>query len=130
MDAYLAAHEGSDGHRIAELELTIWANLGNRTPGFDVIEPMVRENGEATAAAEKGHELRPGKDAVDSLDRIQAPTMVVVGDHDHPEIGVIARRLADGIPGGRLEIVPDADHYLPLRAPGRLLELLVPDGLP
>jgi pimeloyl-ACP methyl ester carboxylesterase len=51
--------------------------------------------------------------------------MVVLGDHDHPEISVIARRLADGIPGARLEVVADADHYLPLRAPGRLLELLL-----
>ncbi|QUQ65612.1 alpha/beta fold hydrolase [Kutzneria sp. CA-103260] len=50
---------------------------------------------------------------------------VVVGDHDHPEIGVIARRLAEGIPGGRLEIVAGADHYLPLRAPERLTEILV-----
>ena len=47
-----------------------------------------------------------------------------VGDHDHPEIGVIARRLGEGIPGARLEIVAGADHYLPLRAPERLTEIL------
>lgn len=86
---------------------------------------MVRENAEAGAAAEKGHALDPDEDAVGRLDRIEAPTMVVIGDHDHPEIGVIAGRLADGIPGTRLEVVADADHYLPLRAPGRLLELLL-----
>ncbi|MFB6516628.1 alpha/beta fold hydrolase [Streptomyces sp. NPDC056401] len=126
MDAYAAARRGSVGSRIAELELALWASLGDRAPGFEVIEPMVRENAEAGAAAEKGHALDPAEDAVGRLDRIGVPTVVVVGDHDHPEIGVIAGRLADGIPGAWLELVAGADHYLPLRAPGRLLELLIP----
>lgn len=125
MDAYVAALRGSDACRIAEAELTLWASLGDRAPGFDVIEPMVRGNAERRAAAENGHALDPDEDAVGRLDRIEAPTMVVVGDHDHPEIGVIARRLADGIPDARLTVVADADHYLPLRAPARLLELLL-----
>ncbi|MFD7785853.1 alpha/beta fold hydrolase [Streptomyces nojiriensis] len=124
-DAYAAALSGSDARRIADLELTVWASLGDRAPGFDVIEPMVRENAEARATAEKGRALDPDEDAVGRLDRITAPTTIVVGDHDHPEIGVIAGRLADGIPGARLEVVADSDHYLPLRAPGRLLELLL-----
>lgn len=124
-DAYVAAQRGSDARQIAELELTVWASLGDRAPGFDVIDPMVRENAEARAVAEKGHVLDPDEDAVGRLDRIEVPTTVVVGDHDHPEIGVIAGRLADGIPGARLEVVADTDHYLPLRAPGRLLELLL-----
>ncbi|MCZ4126167.1 alpha/beta fold hydrolase [Streptomyces sp. H39-S7] len=128
MDAYVAAQRGSDARRIAELELTLWASLGDRAPGFDVIESMVRENADVRALAEKGLALDPDEDAVDRLDRIEAPTMVIVGDHDHPEIGVIAGRLTDGIPGARLEMVADADHYLPLRAPGRLLELLLGRG--
>lgn len=53
------------------------------------------------------------------------PTLVVHGDRDHPEIGVIAERLVAEIPGARREVIPDADHYLPLRAPGRLVELLL-----
>jgi pimeloyl-ACP methyl ester carboxylesterase len=44
MDEYVAAHRGSDARRIAELELRVWASLGDRAPGYDVIEPMVREN--------------------------------------------------------------------------------------
>ncbi|MCX5128218.1 alpha/beta fold hydrolase [Streptomyces sp. NBC_00347] len=125
-EAYAAARRGSVGSRIAELELALWASLGDRAPGFEVIEPMVRENAEAGAAAEKGHALDPAEAAVGRLDRIGVPTVVVVGDHDRPEIGVIAGRLADGIPGARLEVVAGADHYLPLRAPERLLELLLP----
>ncbi|MEU3461948.1 alpha/beta fold hydrolase [Streptomyces sp. NPDC006733] len=125
MEAYGAAQHGSDARRIAELELTLWASLGDRAPGFDVIEPMVRQNADIRAAAAKGHALDPDEDAVGRLDRIAVPTTVIVGDHDHPEISVIARRLADGIPDARTEVVGNADHYLPLRAPGRLLELLL-----
>ncbi|MFD5142159.1 alpha/beta fold hydrolase [Streptomyces sp. NPDC058401] len=124
-DAYAAARRGSVGSRIAELELGLWAGLGDRAPGYEVIEPMVRENAEAWAAAEKGHALDPDAPAVGRLDRIGVPTAIVVGDHDHPEIGVIAGRLADGIPGARREVVAGADHYLPLRAPERLLDILL-----
>ncbi|MCM1965191.1 alpha/beta fold hydrolase [Streptomyces sp. G1] len=63
-EAYAAARRGSVGSRIAELELALWASLGDRAPGFEVIEPMVRENAEAGAAAEKGHALDPAEAAV------------------------------------------------------------------
>lgn len=62
LDAYAAAHRGSSGGRIAELELALWASLGDRAPGFEVIEAMVRENAEVGAAAEKGHALDPAED--------------------------------------------------------------------
>ncbi|WP_272923400.1 hypothetical protein [Streptomyces sp. SID5643] len=38
---------------------------------------------------------------------------------------MIAERLVTGIPGARGETIPDADHYLPLRTPERLTELLL-----
>ncbi|MGW1776141.1 hypothetical protein [Streptomyces sp. NPDC002104] len=56
---------------------------------------MVRGNANTADAAEKGHALDPDGVAVDHLDRIGVPTLVV-----------------------------GADHHLPLRAPGHFLELL------
>lgn len=124
MDAYMAADRGNDADRLAEMELAVWASLGDRAPGYAAIAHMVTENAKVRAASEKGHVRSSEADAVDLLDRITVPTTVVVGDHDYPEIGVIARRLAEGIPGARLELVAAADHYLPLRAPERLLEII------
>ena len=66
-----------------------------------------------------------GRDAKPHLGDIVAPTLVIHGEHDHPEIAVIAERLVTGIPGARGETIPDADHYLPLRTPERLTELLL-----
>jgi pimeloyl-ACP methyl ester carboxylesterase len=125
MDAYTAATRGNDPDRLAELELAVWAPLGDRAPGYAAIATMVTENAKVQATAEKGHAGFPEEDAVEHLGQVTVPTTVVVGDHDHSEIGVIARRLAAGIPGARLEIVAAADHYLPLRAPERLTEIIV-----
>lgn len=124
LDAYTAANRGNDPDRLAEVELAVWASLGDRAPGYPAIATMVTENAKVRAAVEKGHVLFPEQDAVEHLERVEAQT-TVVGDHDHPEIGVIARRLVEGISGARLEIVAGADHYLPLRAPERLTEILV-----
>jgi len=103
----------------------VWASLGDRAPGYPAITTMITDNAKVRATVEKGHVRFPAEDAVPHLARVEVPTAVVVGDHDHPEIGVIARRLAEGIPGARLEIVPGADHYLPLRAPERLVEIIL-----
>ena len=125
LDAYTAANQGDDADRLAELELAVWASLGDRVPGYPAIATMVTENAAVRAAVEKGHVRVATEDAVDHLDRVDVPTTVVVGDHDHPEIGAIARRLAEGIPGARLVVVAGADHYLPLRTPQQLLEILI-----
>jgi 3-oxoadipate enol-lactonase len=125
LDAYTAADQGNDPERLAELELAVWASLGDRAPGYPAIAAMVTENAKVRTVAEKGHVLFPEGGAVEHLERVTVPTTIVVGDHDHPEIGVIARRLAEGIPGARLEIVAGADHYLPLRTPERLTHIIV-----
>jgi 3-oxoadipate enol-lactonase len=125
LDAYTEANRGDDADRLAELELAVWASLGDRAPGYRAIATMVTENAKVRAAVEKGHVRFPEENAVEHLGRVRVPATVVVGDHDHPEIGVIARRLAEGIPGARLEMVAGADHYLPLRAPERLTEIIL-----
>jgi 3-oxoadipate enol-lactonase len=125
LDAYAAANQGNDADRLAELELTVWASLGDQAPRYPTITTMVTENAKVRANVRKEHVRFVAETAVKHLDRVTAPTTVVVGEHDHPEIGVIACRLAEGIPGARLEIVAGADHYLPLRAPERLTEIIL-----
>ena len=52
-------------------------------------------------------------------------TLVVHGDRDHPAIAAIAGMVVAGIPGASGAVVAGADHYLPLRTPERLVELLL-----
>jgi 3-oxoadipate enol-lactonase len=124
LTAYATARRERDAARLAVLELSIWAAMGTAAPGGDLVAAMVAENAPRRIATE--HLLTyPDQDAVARLDRIAAPTLVVHGDRDHPEIATIARRLVAAIPGARLAVVPDADHYLPLRAPAPLADLLL-----
>lgn len=44
------------------------------------------------------------------LSEIELPTLVLVGENDPSTPPAVARRIAEGIAGARLEIVPDAAH--------------------
>ena len=63
--------------------------------------------------------------AVERLGEIDVPTLVVLGDRDEHTITDIGNLYAATIPNARLEMIPGADHLLPLRVPQRLHELLL-----
>ncbi|MBW5485055.1 alpha/beta fold hydrolase [Streptomyces bambusae] len=125
LTAYAAARRAHETATLAELELSVWASMGRTAPGGELIETMVAANAERRIVSEQHCVVSPGRDAEPHLADIAAPTLVVHGDHDHPEIAVIAERLVTDIPGAHGETIPNADHYLPLRAPERLTELLL-----
>jgi 3-oxoadipate enol-lactonase len=60
-----------------------------------------------------------------SLNRVQAPTLVLHGGRDVMAPAGNARLLADGIPGAELHVVPDAGHAVPLEHPELSARLLV-----
>jgi pimeloyl-ACP methyl ester carboxylesterase len=121
--AYAAARRDGDADALAELELSIWAPLGTAAPGGDLVAAMVADNATRRIVAERLARY-PDTPAITRLGDVAAPTLVVHGDRDHPEIASIADLLVARIPGAAGELVPDADHYLPLRAPRRLATLL------
>ncbi|WP_191837798.1 alpha/beta fold hydrolase [Catellatospora chokoriensis] len=122
--AYDRARGDGAADLLATLELEIWAGLGNGPPGGALIERMVVDNARRRVGAE-AYALFPAEDALPRLATIAVPTLVLWGEHDHPEIAVIARRLLVEMPGATGEPVPDADHYLPLRTPDHLTEQLL-----
>lgn len=125
LSAYAAARRERETATLAELELAIWAAMGRTAPGGELIETMVASNAKRRVVSEQHCVVSPGRDAEPHLGDIAAPTLVIHGDHDHPEIAVIAERLVTDIPGAHGETIPDADHYLPLRTPERLTQLLL-----
>lgn len=58
------------------------------------------------------------------ISRITAPTLVVVGADDVATPPEKARRIAELVPGARLEIVPDAGHTSPLEQPAAVTRLV------
>src|SRR5215213_3300670 len=65
-------------------------------------------------------------DVLDRLDRIKAPTLVIVGEQDLLTPPWVAREVAGGIPGARFEIVTGdgSSHLLPLERPDDFNQLV------
>jgi pimeloyl-ACP methyl ester carboxylesterase len=61
------------------------------------------------------------------LAAVRAPTLVVVADHDIPTVAHAAE-MSEALPNGRLVVVPDATHGLPMEKPD-VLALIVGDFL-
>lgn len=68
--------------------------------------------------------VRNRRDVHDRLPRIAAPTLVIVGEEDVATPPALARRLAGGIPGARLEIVPAAGHLSTVEQPEATIRLI------
>lgn len=66
-----------------------------------------------------------GLDFAARLGEIGTPTLVIVGAQDTGTPPAMARALAAGIPGARLEILPDAAHLSCVEQAGRFNELLL-----
>jgi pimeloyl-ACP methyl ester carboxylesterase len=64
--------------------------------------------------------------ALGRLEEVRAPTLLVVGDADQPDVLAQARHAAARIPDARLEVVAGVAHLPPLEAPDRFVELVLP----
>lgn len=67
---------------------------------------------------------RPGD--IDRLDQIRCPTLVVAAAQDQLRSLEEARELQAGIPDASLAVIEDSGHMIPIEAPQRLLEVIVP----
>ncbi len=71
-----------------------------------------------------GPDVVPSPPAIDRLREIQAPTLVVVGTLDVPDILGIADRLERDIRGARKVVLTDVGHLVNLEAPARFRALV------
>jgi pimeloyl-ACP methyl ester carboxylesterase len=63
--------------------------------------------------------------ALERLEAVLAPTLVVVGADDVPDMLAIAEVLAERIPDARLETIPGAAHLPTLEQPETVNRLLL-----
>jgi pimeloyl-ACP methyl ester carboxylesterase len=61
---------------------------------------------------------------LEQLERIDAPTLVIVGEHDRPRPVPEARQMSEIISGAGLEVIEDAGHISAKEQPGRVNKVL------
>jgi 3-oxoadipate enol-lactonase len=52
-----------------------------------------------------------------ALSEIKVPALILVGEHDIPDIHAHAGALNAGIPNSKRDIVPKAGHFIPIEQP-------------
>ncbi|MDQ6906786.1 MAG: alpha/beta fold hydrolase [Chloroflexota bacterium] len=113
------AHDGIDA--TVEAENRLWVDGPKRTP--DQVNPSVRARvGEMNGALHRLPEVdalreRLDPPAVERLGEIHAPTLVIVGDGDVPDVIETADVLARGIAGAQKIVVPGVAHMVNMEVP-------------
>lgn len=111
-----AAWAGKDSARAFELLRQLWCSA-LEGDSLALFRRMVEEN---AAEVFDNRSLKFARDpppASPRLPSVRVPTTVLYGDRDNPSSVPFAKRIARGIPGSRLEVLPGADHLINLSRP-------------
>lgn len=130
-DAEDDAIERGDIDGAVDLNLSFWLDGPSRpTANIDETTRALVADMQRTALVhflphlDDAEERLAVPDLSDRLADIAAPTLVIVGDHDVPDLMTIATRLAAEIPAAHLRVIPDTAHLPSLEAPLTFNELL------
>jgi len=133
LDGWAAAEEAyeRDGlPALNEVEMRIWVDGPFRSASQ--VEPAIRALVAEMNLPILEHEERAEHESASleppahqRLRDVAAPTLIVSGDLDQPDVIDYCRRLAAEIPNARLEIINDVAHMLNMEAPDRFNELVV-----
>ena len=127
--------EAGDLAGAAEGQVRLWVDGRGRGP--EAVDPALRERvrrmvlrsyelyAEAARDGEEPTVEWPEPPAGGRLGEIRVPTLVVLGEHDVPDMFEIADRLEGEIEGARKAVVPGAAHLVPMERPLEFNRLLL-----
>jgi pimeloyl-ACP methyl ester carboxylesterase len=119
--AMVQALEHRDLAGAAEVFLTLWVDGPYRTP--EQVDPVVRERvRELVTHALPLTKLAPNlkglePPAIGRLSEVRAPTLIVLGDQDAPDIHAIGKLIHDQVADSQLVTIPGAGHTLVMERP-------------
>jgi pimeloyl-ACP methyl ester carboxylesterase len=121
----VAALEAGDLEEAERLRLRIWAPLGTDDEAGRRIRDIAFDNLHELTMDESGEEeLDPP--AAERLDDVTAPTLVLIAEHDPPDMRRIGQTLLAGIPGATGGTIDGADHVVNVRQPERFDAAVLP----
>ena len=98
------------------LETPAAARLRRERPELDEVNERKLRGCAGPMYAAMVTEMLSQEDRLDALRGLSVPTLVLVGEQDRPLVGA-SKRMAEAIPGARLEIIADAGHSPQVEAP-------------
>jgi pimeloyl-ACP methyl ester carboxylesterase len=120
-----AAIEAGDIEEAERLRLEIWAPLGTEDEAGRRIRDIAFDNLHEVTMDESGEEeLDPP--AAARLADVAVPTLVLIAEHDPPDMRRIGATLLAGIPGATGGTIEGADHVVNVRQPERFDEAVRP----
>ncbi len=123
----IAALQKNDLDQAAEIAVQIWVDGPRRTP--DQVDARVREQAHEmsktalTNLSVVEEPLMPP--AIERLNELAAPTLVIVGDLDDPSIGMIGDLLSDQIVGARKAVICGAAHMANMEKSGEFNKVVL-----
>ncbi|MCC3766843.1 alpha/beta fold hydrolase [Streptomyces sp. UNOC14_S4] len=118
--------EAGDMDGLVALSLGLWGTAGTAGTGHDGDPEAAAQLRAAIPGWFSTHPyLEPEPPAYGRLGEIRAPSLLVLGERDQPEVVRCNEDIAARIPGCRLVRLPDADHFPTLRAPDRCATLIL-----
>lgn len=124
--------EAGDVDAAVELNLRMWVDGPSRGP--DEIDPQVRELVREMqrrafdvqlASPDAGPDAPLDPPASARLAEIRAPTLIVVGELDQPDILRVAEQLSGGIPRTRIEVIAGTAHVPSMEMPAEFNRLVL-----
>jgi len=122
-----AAFEAGDTTRAVELLLRVWVDGTKRDPD-DVapgVRARVREMMAQAVTRPRGAAQPLDPPTLGRLAEVSAPTLIIVGDGDIPDVLYQADLLEDGIAGAQKVVLPRVAHVLNMECPTEVNRLVL-----
>jgi pimeloyl-ACP methyl ester carboxylesterase len=123
--AFEALSRGAEAFADATMTRELYKAVRPGTAAYKRLRRMLLDNFEAPATRRSGSVNYPEPPTAERLDRIKAPTLVVIGGEDAPNLKNIADTLASRIHGARKVMIPGSSHHPPVEKPKELNRVLL-----
>ncbi|MBV8855570.1 MAG: alpha/beta hydrolase [Acidobacteria bacterium] len=126
MAAYRAlASDGPEKYFETFLKADLLAGVRERPQARARMRTMMLDNYKALTYLRSGLPQSPEPPTIERLNKINFPTLVVVGSLDSINLRNIADTLTNGIPGARKVVIPGASHHPPVETPQEFNRVLL-----